>query len=307
MSSIPRCEAASISTTSIEVPFVIETQALQVLSGVARRALRAVQRLREDPRHRGLAGAARPGEEVGLAYLSARDRVAQRPDDRVLPDHLVEVLGPVLPVEGGHCLDSSRIAGQCRCSSLRAGSRSRFSPRRPSSRAARPGRRRRRRDLVRVRVEARIARLARAVGEVGEAGLAAAERVRDTGVRRARDDVARPHRDLLVAEEEHAVARRGPRRSPPPCEWQCFGTESFPGDDLDVLEAGRDRADRLAEVAPCALDARAGSSRPARHRARLTIVDGRGLGLRELGRAELRLAHELDGQAVRWSLRRVST
>ena len=35
MSSIPRCEAASISTTSIEVPLVIETQALQVLSGVA--------------------------------------------------------------------------------------------------------------------------------------------------------------------------------------------------------------------------------------------------------------------------------
>ena len=35
MSSIPRCEAASISITSSEVPFVIETQAWQVLSGCA--------------------------------------------------------------------------------------------------------------------------------------------------------------------------------------------------------------------------------------------------------------------------------
>ena len=34
MSSIPRCDAASISTTSIDVPLVIATQALQVLSGV---------------------------------------------------------------------------------------------------------------------------------------------------------------------------------------------------------------------------------------------------------------------------------
>src|SRR6476469_4457337 len=34
MSSMPRCEAASISTTSSEVPFEIATQAWQVLSGV---------------------------------------------------------------------------------------------------------------------------------------------------------------------------------------------------------------------------------------------------------------------------------
>src|SRR5919197_347178 len=33
MSSIPRCEAASISTTSSDVPFAIVTHALQVLSG----------------------------------------------------------------------------------------------------------------------------------------------------------------------------------------------------------------------------------------------------------------------------------
>ena len=35
MSSIPRCEAASISITSSEVPFEIETHAWQVLSGCA--------------------------------------------------------------------------------------------------------------------------------------------------------------------------------------------------------------------------------------------------------------------------------
>ena len=67
-----------------------------------RRPLRAVERLREDPRHRGLAGAARAGEEVRLPHLVGRERVAQCPHDPLLADHLVEVLGPVLPVEGGH-------------------------------------------------------------------------------------------------------------------------------------------------------------------------------------------------------------
>ena len=35
MSSIPRCDAASISITSSELPFVIAWQTWQVLSGVA--------------------------------------------------------------------------------------------------------------------------------------------------------------------------------------------------------------------------------------------------------------------------------
>ena len=34
MSSMPRCEAASISTTSSDVPFAIATQTWQVLSGL---------------------------------------------------------------------------------------------------------------------------------------------------------------------------------------------------------------------------------------------------------------------------------
>ena len=67
-----------------------------------RRPLRAVEALGEDARHRGLAGAARAGEEVGLAHRVARDRVAQRPDDRLLPDDLLEALRAVLPVESSH-------------------------------------------------------------------------------------------------------------------------------------------------------------------------------------------------------------
>ena len=72
------------------------------LVGRRRRALLAVERLREDARHRGLAGAARAGEEVRLPHLSELDRVAERPHDRLLPDHVVEVLRPVLAVERGH-------------------------------------------------------------------------------------------------------------------------------------------------------------------------------------------------------------
>ena len=80
------------------------------LVGRGRRAGRsgAVERLREDPRHRRLAGPARPREEVRLAHLAVLDRVLQRPDDRLLPDDLVEPLRAVLPVERRHLLDSSR-------------------------------------------------------------------------------------------------------------------------------------------------------------------------------------------------------
>ena len=43
-----------------------------------------------------------PGEEIRLAHLVALDRVPERPDDRFLADDLVEVLRPVLAVQGGH-------------------------------------------------------------------------------------------------------------------------------------------------------------------------------------------------------------
>ena len=70
--------------------------------GRRRRPLRAVEALGEDARHRGLAGAARAGEEVGLAHRVGRDRVAQRPDDRLLPDDVLEGLWTVFPVERSH-------------------------------------------------------------------------------------------------------------------------------------------------------------------------------------------------------------
>src|SRR5205823_13657324 len=72
------------------------------LVGIRRRPLHAVESLREDAREGGLPGAARAREEVGLAHLVGRDGVLQRPYDRLLTDDLVEVLGAVFPVEGGH-------------------------------------------------------------------------------------------------------------------------------------------------------------------------------------------------------------
>ena len=72
------------------------------LVGRRRRALLAVERLGEDACERGLPGAARAREEVGLAHLIVLDRVAEGPDYGLLADDLVEVLRPVLPVERGH-------------------------------------------------------------------------------------------------------------------------------------------------------------------------------------------------------------
>ena len=62
----------------------------------------AVERLRDDSRHGRLPGPTRAGEQVRLPHLVSLDRVAQRAHDRLLTHHLVEVLGPVLPVERGH-------------------------------------------------------------------------------------------------------------------------------------------------------------------------------------------------------------
>src|SRR6185295_19769489 len=53
-----------------------------------------------DLRHRGLAGPARANEEIGVVDLALLDRVAQRADDVLLADDLVEGAGPVAAVEG---------------------------------------------------------------------------------------------------------------------------------------------------------------------------------------------------------------
>ena len=81
---------------------------------------RAVERLREDPRHRRLAGSARPGEEVRLAHLVVLDRVLQRPDDRLLPDDLVEALRAVLPVERRHPAGFNQVERRRRCPAARS-------------------------------------------------------------------------------------------------------------------------------------------------------------------------------------------
>ena len=93
-----------------------------------RRPLLAVERFRDDAGERRLPGAARPGEQVGLAHLVSLDRVPKRPDDGLLPDDLLEIERPVLPVERGHVV-MLRAAGGC---SLAEDARSRTVRRRRS-------------------------------------------------------------------------------------------------------------------------------------------------------------------------------
>ncbi len=65
----------------------------------------AIERAGEDLRHRGLAGAARADEEVGVVDLALLDRIAQGANDVLLADHLVKGAWAVTPVKGG------RVAG----------------------------------------------------------------------------------------------------------------------------------------------------------------------------------------------------
>ena len=79
-------------------------------AGVARIAVaevRAVDRLREDPGERRLAGAARPDEQDRVRDALRPDGVAQGLDDGLLPDDLGERLGTPAPVDRlvGRCLD----------------------------------------------------------------------------------------------------------------------------------------------------------------------------------------------------------
>ena len=96
---MPRCDAASISITSSEVPFGdrLGDRAARIEVGV--RATLGVHRLGEDPRHRRLARSARAGEEVRLPHLAVLDRVAEGADDRLLADHVAEVERTVGAIE----------------------------------------------------------------------------------------------------------------------------------------------------------------------------------------------------------------
>ncbi len=60
----------------------------------------AVQRHSQDLRSGGLAGATRPGEEVGVADAVLLDGVDQRSGHVILADHVLEANGPVFAVEG---------------------------------------------------------------------------------------------------------------------------------------------------------------------------------------------------------------
>ena len=108
MSSMPRWLAASSSMTSTDVASWIDRHDSHSLHGVGRRPVLAVERLGQDLGHRRLAGSARAGEQVGVRDPVELDRVSQRADDVLLTDDLVEVLGAMGAVEGGHLVQLNR-------------------------------------------------------------------------------------------------------------------------------------------------------------------------------------------------------
>ena len=73
--------------------------AVALAARLDRRALHAVERLREDARGRGLAGAARADEDVSLRQPVLLDRVLERARDVLLADDLVERLRAIFAGE----------------------------------------------------------------------------------------------------------------------------------------------------------------------------------------------------------------
>ena len=83
-------DAASISTTSRARPSRIDDAGRAGVAGLAVHDVGAVDRLGQDARHRGLARAARADEEEAMGEPVEADGVAERLDDHVLADDLVE-------------------------------------------------------------------------------------------------------------------------------------------------------------------------------------------------------------------------
>ncbi len=115
---MPRLLAASISMRSSVVPSRIDDARRAAVARVAVLEVRAVDGLGQDPGERGLAGAARPDEQDGVADAVGADGVAERLDDGFLADDLAERLGAPAPVErlvrdgrGHGLLRSGRAAG----------------------------------------------------------------------------------------------------------------------------------------------------------------------------------------------------
>ena len=89
---------------------------------------RAVQRLRKDPRGRGLSRAPGAGEEVGVCDAVVPNRVAEGVHHVVLTSDLGKALRPITPVQR-LIVDHDREPTTCRAtgSRLRAGNRTRRS------------------------------------------------------------------------------------------------------------------------------------------------------------------------------------
>ena len=117
-------------------PSAISTQTLVGVE-IDLRAAGAVERLGEDAGGGGLAGAARPDEEIGVGEAVLRDGIAQRPHDVVLSEDVVERLRAVL---AGEDLVAHRRAG--RLKSTRRRERAIFGRGAAATHVAHSGRRR---------------------------------------------------------------------------------------------------------------------------------------------------------------------
>ena len=93
---MPRFDAASISSTSSELPAVISRQESHVPSGSSCRTLHAIERIGEDARGSGLADSPDAGKNVGVGYAVGLDGIRQRLRHVLLPDNFAECLWAIL-------------------------------------------------------------------------------------------------------------------------------------------------------------------------------------------------------------------
>src|ERR1044072_6953743 len=90
ISSMPRLEAPSISSTSLELPCAVSSR-----GSPARRARRTpltVHHLGEDARRDRLTNTAHAGEKKGVRNTLGANRVLQRAGDRLLTGYVLESL-----------------------------------------------------------------------------------------------------------------------------------------------------------------------------------------------------------------------
>jgi len=92
-----------------EGPLADRDAVLAAVAGLAVLRLGAVHRLRDEPRDRRLADAARPREEIRVRDLARADRIPQRTGDVLLPDDRGEGLGAIAAIEGRPLGHPSRI------------------------------------------------------------------------------------------------------------------------------------------------------------------------------------------------------